>query len=92
MLPLGYCRRGPGVPCVAKGAAGGFALWHIWSVTYSSYGCAGSTAEIVHYHHTVLCLMFNIMLGIVTLTTSERNVPEKLCLMSLDINCNVVVQ
>ena len=34
VLPLGYCQRGPGIPCVAGGAAGGFALWLFPSVMY----------------------------------------------------------
>ena len=34
VLPFGYCQRGPGISCVAGGAAGGLALWHFPSVMY----------------------------------------------------------
>ena len=85
--PWDIVREEQGFLALQGGAAGGFALWHFPSVTYS-------TTRIVNYYRTVLSLMSTLSLnrlGIVTLTTIKRNVLEKSYLMFLDTNCTVVV-
>ena len=95
MLPLGYCHRGPGIPCVAGGAAGGFALLHFPSATYGVVVAVLVLPQrLVNYYSTGLSLMSTLSLnrlGIVTLTTIKRNILEKSYLMFLDTNCIVVV-